>query len=257
VALAVNLGDAPLSFGEPNAYHGGSLTPLNVRFYLSHLAVVRADGQVLPLDLLGSSGEVEPFGVHFANLEEPSTLTFHTVVPAGQYREIRFTWGIDDACNGGSSTRVYPLDDTSQMTWPHLQGLGYLFFRYEARWAGSSPADAGGAFGVDGGANRDGAAADGAATDAAVTALPPTAIHMGGLVGSIFAPEVHVPTALSVAGTAPLTKTMQMSLDAIFEEASSPATSASALSTSLGSEVAFGDRLRQRAAASSIFKLAP
>jgi len=236
VGLTVTLGGSPLTFGEPNPYHGGSLTPLNVRFYLSHLSVVRSDGQVLPLDLVGSSGDVEPFGVHFVNVEEPSTLTFHTVVPDGQYREIRFVWGVDDVCNGGSSTRTYPLDDTSQMTWPHFQGLGYLFFRYEARWAWSSSPDGG---------------------DAVATGLPPTAIHMGGVVGSVFAPEIHVLAALNVMGTAPLTKTMQISLDAIFDEATSLATTPSPLSTSLGPEVALGDRLRQRAPAASIFKLEP
>lgn len=253
VALTVNLGGAPLVFGEPNPYRGGSLTPLNFRFYLSHLAAVRADGQVLPLDLLGSSGEVEPFGVHFANLEEPSTLTFQTLVPSGQYRELRFVWGLDDACNGGSTTRVYPLDDTSQMTWPHFQGLGYLFFRYEARWIGND----GGAESADAGMNRDGGAAGASVADAAGVVVPPIAIHMGGLVGSVFAPQLSVPVELNVAGTGAQTKTIQVSLDDIFGEATATDTSASSPFSSLGPEVALGDRLRQRAGHASIFKSSP
>ena len=233
--FAYQVSGQPLQFGEANAFAGGSLTPLNLRFFISELAVARADGTVTPLDLLQDGGAPEPYGAHLVNAEDAPSMTISTIAPPGAYTELRFTLGLNNACNGGSSTRKWPLDDSSQMTWPHLPGVGYLFFRFEGRWAAST--GAGGA----GGATGSGKA-------------PVTAVHMGGFIGSLFAPHVTVKASLQVPSQGALKKTIDISLDEILAAAGS-ADVTSQFPAPLGPEVDAGDRLRQLLPTRTVFTL--
>lgn len=222
--FAPMLAGKPLVFGEPNAMTGGQISPTNIRFYVSEVALLGADGGPIAVDLVTPAGVPEAYGIHLVNFEEPASLSLHVLAPSGSYTGARFTLGINDACNSGDSNRNGPLSFNSQMAWPHL--AGFLFFRYEAQWTPGADAAA---------------------------AAPPIMIHMGGLVGSVFAPQASVAGTLTVAATGTLTRTIQVSFDEIFRGATSTEdTSNVAFPTP---EVIAGERLRRAVPILPIFKL--
>jgi hypothetical protein len=211
--------------GEPNALAGGQLSPSNIRFYVSEFSLLAGDGSPLAVDLVSSAGLPESYGVHLVNLEDPESMRLRVLAPAGSYTGARFTLGLSDACNSGDSNRNVPLSFNSQMAWPHT--AGFLFLRYEAQWLPAAGADA-------------------------AAPAPPTMIHMGGVVGSVFAPQAIVSGALSVPATGPLTRTIQVSFDEILRGASSAEdTTNVAIPTP---EVIAGERLRRAVPTLPIFK---
>jgi hypothetical protein len=215
VALAFKpiLNGKPLLVGEPSAVLGGEVTPTNARFYVSEVELLRADGSPVAVDLVTATGSAAPYGVQLVNLEEPEASTVRLLAPTGTYAGARFTFGINDACNSGGVSQGPPLSANSQMVWPHV--AGFLFFRYEALWTA-----------VD------------------TTALaPPSMIHMGGVVGNIFAPRAEVQGALTVpppGGSAP---SIRVSFDEIFRGASGTEPVSGLLFAT--PEVVAGDQLRQ------------
>jgi hypothetical protein len=222
LAIQVRLGTRPLVFGEPNpAPGGGTLTPLNLRFFLSHLALLTGAGAV-PVDLVDASGRTLPYGVHLFNAEEVGTARVHALVPPGSYTGISFTWGLDEACNATDPHgNVPPLTDSSQMTWPH--SAGYLFLRYEATVSG---------------------------TVAAVL----DKIHMGGLAGLAAAPTVRLESPVVVPASGSLSRTLEVSLDEMFKGANMKSDAPVTIPLP---EVEAGDRLRSNLPAVQAFRLAP
>lgn len=227
LSFAPSLGGKPFVVGEPNPMAGGQVSPLNLRFYVSEPSLVAADGTSLAVDLVSSSGQPEPYGVHLVNFEDPASTSIRFLAPPGSYAGARFTFGINDACNNGDASRSAPLSVNSQMVWPHF--AGFLFLRYEAQWLAEPGA-------------------------VAATAPPPSMIHMGGVVGSVFAPQVTVAGALTVPATGAVTRKLDVSFDEIFRGASS-ADDVSDLPLQ-GPEVVAGERLRRAAPTLAIFKLA-
>jgi hypothetical protein len=225
--FAPTLAEKPLALGEANPMTGGQVSPSNVRFYVSELSLLAADGSSLAVDLVSAAGKPEPYGIHLVNLEEPESMHLHVLAPAGTYSGARFTLGINDACNSGDANRDTPLSFNSQMAWPHA--AGFLFFRYEAQWTPSSGADA-------------------------TTPVPPPMIHMGGVVGSVFAPQATVAGAITVPATGILSRTIQVSFDEIFRGASSTEDASNVPFPT--PEVIAGERLRRAVPTLSIFKLA-
>ena len=131
VDIAVQLGGKPLVFGEQNQLEPrGSLMPTNLRFYLSQFTF-RKGGVDLPSTLTTADGSAVRYGVHLVNLEEAASLKFTVSVPAGTYESFTFTFGLTAGCNDTLSPRKPPLDEASQMKWPHA--LGFLFLRYEGK----------------------------------------------------------------------------------------------------------------------------
>lgn len=227
------LGDRPLLFGEEHQLpEGGTVTPLNVRFYVSTVAVIRADGTVVPVDLLAAGGGLAPYGVHLFNAEDPSTFTLRLRALAGEYTAFTFLLGLDVPCNlrsfGNSNP---PLSADSQMTWPVL---GYLFLRYESR--------------LDG--------VDGSAPGATV---PPTAIQMGGIPGMPTAPQIRVDGPLSVSATSSARRVLRVQVDEWFRAALLPARETLPGPTPPPPGTAFeaGDSLRQNVASVKAFVLSP
>jgi hypothetical protein len=219
------LAGKPLVVGEPNPVAGGQVSPLNIRFYVSELALLAGDGTAVAVDLVSPDGKPEPYGVHLVNFEEPASASIHVLAPPGSYSGARFTFGINDACNAGGPNRNAPLSANSQMGWPHV--AGFLFFRYEAQWLATAEASA---------------------------TAPPSMIHMGGLVGSVFAPQATVAGALVVPATGALARTIQVSFDEIFRGASSTDAVTNVLFPS--PEVIAGERLRRAVPTLPIFELA-
>jgi hypothetical protein len=213
----------PMLVGEPTPVAGGQLTPFNARFYFSEPTLLREDGTALNADLVTESGSAAPYGVHLVDFDEPASATLRLSAPPGTYTGLRFTLGLNDACNGAGETKP-PLGFDSQMQWPHL--AGYLFLRYEGQYT----------------------------PDAAPGAeAPPSAIHMGGLVGRLFAPKASFAGPLTLLATGEQTATVRMSFDEIFRGATS---SVDVSDTALpGAEVIAGERLRRAVPDLAIFTL--
>jgi hypothetical protein len=215
----------PFDVAQPASIAGGQLTPLNLRFYVSEVSLEQADGTSVPVDLLSPAGAVEPFGVHLVNFDEPASTTIHFKAPPGSYSGAHFTLGINDACNAGSQNRTSPLSANSEMIWPHV--AGYLFLRYEAQWL---------------------------AGDAAATATPPpTMIHMGGTVGTVFAPQASISGSLVVPAAGTLARSVNVSFDQIFRDASGTEEVTNVPFPT--PEVVAGERLRRKVPAAPIFAL--
>lgn len=231
------LGDRPLLFGEEHQLpEGGTVTPLNLRFYVSTVAVIRADGTVVPVDLLTAGGGLAPYGVHLFNAEDPSTFTLRLRAPAGEYRAFTFLLGLDVPCNlrsfGNSNP---PLSADSQMTWPMF---GYLFLRYEGRLDGL----------------------DGSAPGATVTPTAiPTAIQMGGIPGMPTAPQIRVDGPLSVSATNSARRVLRVQVDEWFRAALLPAreTLPGPAPPPTGTALVAGESLRQNVASVKAFVLSP
>jgi hypothetical protein len=243
VQVEFTVGGRPMVFGEPNATAAGPpIIPTNLRFYLSEPVALTADGRQLPLDALDAAGNPARYGVLLLNAEDPESLRFKLVVPPGAHEGLGFLFGLKDACNArmpGNSKP--PLTDSSQMTWPHSGPvpIGYLFLRLESRLAGA---------GSDGGA-RDGGALDGGASN------EQGVVHMGGMVGRAFAPEVKAsgPFASAPGGRG---FKLRVSLDEIMKGAAMAADVSGFIGPPTSEAIA-GERLRKNAGKVSIFTLVP
>jgi len=246
LTVTPTLGGKPFAFGEPNDVPaGGELTPLNFRFYVSHVALRTTNGPSVPVDLVTAAGAIEPYGVHLFNAEDAGSATLRLLAPVGSYAGVELLLGLDAGCNmGAPSARAAPLDDASQMSWPHT--AGYLFLRFEGRMGGA--ADGGGAATADSGADGGDAGGD-------AGPLPLT-IHMGGLPGGA-APVVKAEGALSVAAGAPLARTLRLDMDEVFAGAEALADTSGVPPFLASPEVFAGERLRQHAATLPLFVLAP
>jgi hypothetical protein len=243
----------PLLFAEENAVaFGGTLTPLDVRFYVSEAALLRQDAEPLPVDIVTSDGAVAPYGVHFFNAEDVASTTLRVLAPAGEYAGITFLLGLAQPCNiRKPELSKAPLSATSQMTWPHT---GYLFLRYQGRYsAGTGGASAGGA--SAGGASTGGASTGGSSAGESDSPFP-AVIHMGGNLFEALAPVIRIDAALSVPAGGALSKTLQLAMDQVFEGALSDVD----LTDFVGppaEEVLLGERFRRSVPTLSLFSFAP
>jgi hypothetical protein len=194
LAITPTLDGKPFAFGQPNALtDGGSLVPLNFRFYISQVQLLKSGGDPVPVDLVTATGELEPYGVHLFNAEDDQTSRVRVLAPAGDYVGIDFGLGIKLGCNQQApSTLDEPLSDVSQMTWPHTGG--FLFLRYEGRYT----------------------AADGSAVPPSGV---PSAVHMGGNITQELAPRVSLPHSFTISPTDPREMALSLSMDELFKGA--------------------------------------
>ncbi len=237
------LEDQPFVYGEPNALAaGGSLIPLNVRFYVSEVALLRAGAEPVPVDIVTATGMPQPYDLHMFNAEDVASRTVRVLAPAGTYTGITFLLGLNPACNQGNpGNRLPPLTDTSQLTWPHLPGIGYLFLRYEARLDPTTGADAS--------ASDDGGAG--------ATGIPyPLVIHMGGDPRVPSAPVIRLDASLSVPTTGSVSKTVRLIMDQVFKGATTEVDLTGFIGLP-GVEVIAGERLRRNAPGLQLFVFAP
>lgn len=231
VGLTFQLDGKPLILGEQNQLEPkGSLLPTNLRFYLSQFTF-RKSGVDSPGTLTTADGSAVRYGVQLVNAEEPASLKFAVSVAPGNYENVTFTLGLTAGCNDTSIPRKPPLDQASQMKWPHT--LGFLFLRYE----GKRSAD--------------------------VDSKVPEKIHMGtGSVENKFAPRVTVQGPLSIAnGESKLN--LVFKLDEVLKAArmetdlSTFVLPAPAPPGPIGEEILAGERLRQHTNDVKIFDRLP
>ena len=219
------LGDQPFVYGEWNPLGSlGTVTSTNFRFYVSNVALVRAGGETVPVDIVAASGAPEAFDVHLFNADDPASQTLRLLAPSGDYTGVEFILGLNDTCNGGRQDRNDPLSPTSEMTWG--PPLGYLFLRYEGR------------------------------SDGTISPRPPSMIHMGGFPGTLMAPKVRVDGRLAVPGSGKITKGLRVAIDEIFKGATVPVDISGA---PLPPETAVdpGENLRRSATGLHIFTFDP
>jgi hypothetical protein len=233
----------PFVFGEPNvAPDGRTVTPLNVRFYVSHAALLRAGGGLVPVDIVGEDGSPAAYGVHLYTADAAAATTVRLLAPPGDYQGVSFVWGLHGACNvTRPEAAVGPLSVASQMTWPHT---GYLFLRYEGRvLLPADGSDAGAAAGPDGGP----------------AAALPAAIHMGGNLVMDLAPRVEVRGALSVPASGSTRKALRLVMDEVFKGAVTEVdlTGFVAPPGPVGDEIVAGERLRRSLPTLNVFVFGP
>ncbi|WP_437746655.1 MbnP family protein [Sorangium sp. So ce1504] len=240
LAFELVLGGEPFLFGEPNvAPDGSTVTPLNVRFYVSHAALIGADGDLVPVDIVGPDGAPTPYGVHFYNAEDPGSAALRLRAPAGSYEGVSFIWGLHQTCNvSRPEANVAPLSEASQMTWPHT---GYLFLRYEGSVA--PPAE-----GEGGSDDPDGE-----------TATVPPAVHMGGNLFEDLAPRVEVRGALSVPASGSTGKVVRIVMDEVFGGATADVDMTGFVPPPgpVGDELLAGERLRRGLPDLTVFTFGP
>jgi hypothetical protein len=223
----LRLGGVPFVYGEPNPLEGGgTLLPLNFRFYISEVALVRDDATEVRADIVTEAGAPIPYGVHLVNAEDAPSMRFRVLAPPGTYSGVSFLLGVSDACDSGFPGDG-PFAASTGMTWDH--GLGYLFLRYE-----------------------------GTVTDANDEGTTPPAIHMGGLRGFLLAPRVQAPGEFTVVESAAASVRLIFDVDALFEGATSSLdlTDINPILPPLP-EVALGERARRLAPELSLFTLEP
>ena len=232
VELAVEpmFGDAPFVFGETNTLPDGTqVVPLNFRFYVSGVELTTSSGGSVPVDIVdAATGAPVAYGVHLYNGEDDASHTFRVLAPPGDYTGARFVLGLGGDCDSGFATgRQPPLDDSSQLSWPH--GFGYLFLRYEGR------------------------------VDATGTAQVPGAIHMGGDLAHLDmpgAPVIVLEGALTVPATGTSRKHIRVYVDQIFKGATTDV-ELSAYFTTAPAEMKNGERLRLNAPGLKLSGFAP
>ena len=238
LALQPVLAEKPFVFGQANALaDGGSLIPLNFRFYVSEVSLLPMSGEApIAVDLVTAAGSPEPYGVHLFNAEDVDSGTLRVLAPPGQYAGLSFALGLKLACNQQAPTTLSdPLTDVSQMTWPHL--AGFLFLRYEGRYTAADGSD-----GADAGTNQQ---------------FPPL-VHMGGDVGKELVPRITAEGALSVPANGRLEQRLRVVMDEIFKGATSDIDLGDVSAPLLASPgVPQGERLRRELPELHVFVLEP
>ncbi len=235
--LQLVLANQPFVFGQPNALaDGSSLIPINLRFYVSQVQLLRSSGEPLAVDLVSASGVPEPYGVHLFNAEEPDSATLRVLAPAGDYAGLKFALGIMLGCNQQPPAQLAdPLTDASQMTWP--QTGGFLFLRYE---------------GLHSAAGNAGASGMSPAIE-----IPP-AVHMGGDIREELVPSVSVSGAFSIPASGTLEKGLKVVMDEVFQGATADIdVSDSAVGLLSTPESIAGERLRRQLSELQVFVLEP
>ena len=234
--LQLVLSGKPFVFGQPNLLaDGGSLVPLNVRFYISEVELLRSSGEApVAVDVVTAAGAPAPYGVHLFNAEEADSSTLRVLAPAGEYSGLGFAIGIKLGCNQQPPAGLTdPLSAPSQMTWPHTGG--FLFLRYEGRYGGSG----------------------GSGGSASAVGIP-SMVHMGGSITAERVPRVTVLGAFSVPASGSIEKGLSVLMDQIFAGASAELdVSDVAVGLLSTPESIAGERLRRRLPELQAFVLEP
>jgi len=136
IDLAPQLDGKPFVMGEENVLSsGGTLMPTNLRFYLSGFEF-KGGSKKVPATLVDSAGKPLRYGVQFVDVSTPSSLKFALRVAPGSYDEVSLILGLTAGCNETESLLRSPLDEASQLKWPHT--LGFLFLRFEGKYSATT-----------------------------------------------------------------------------------------------------------------------
>jgi hypothetical protein len=262
--IELTLRGAPILFAEANRVReGGTLTPLDLRFYVSNVALLRDGAEPVPVDIVTSTQAVAPYGVHLFNAEDATSATLRVLAPTGEYGGITFLWGLAQPCNTlDAEGNVAPLSATSGMSWTHT---GFLFFRYEGRYAFPTPQSSAGQGGAGAGSSAGagagvgGASVGGAGGFGNPLAIYPRLVHMGGNLEEALAPAIRVQGQVSVPATGPVQKGLRIAMEEIFEGALANVdlTGFVPPHADPGEEIIRGEQLRRSLPSLMVFSFAP
>jgi hypothetical protein len=225
IDLVPMLDGKPLVMGEENALSaGGTLMPTNLRFYLSGFEF-KSGAKKVPAFLVDSEGKPLRYGVQFVELTTPSSRNFKLRVAPGSYDEMSFILGLTAGCNETEGLLKSPLNEASQLKWPHT--LGFLFLRFEGKYS------------------------------AAADKKMPTRIHMGSGSGDDrFAPQISISGPVDVGGKGPqidLSLSVNELLKGSMMETDLSTFSLPPSAGPLGEEIMAGERLRRHSRDVKIF----
>jgi len=144
--FAVSAAGAPVACGAKLPGLGttrATATPEDLRFYVSDVRLVRADGSEVPV-ALDDDRAWQAKGVALLSWCADGKSDVHDVVtgtvPAGTYRGVRFAVGVPDALNHADATVADAPLNVTGMYWSWRSG--YKFLRLDVRAArenGASP----------------------------------------------------------------------------------------------------------------------
>jgi uncharacterized repeat protein (TIGR04052 family) len=146
IHFAAKVGDKTFRCGQSYPDLGttkSTFTPSDLRFYISEVRLLRADGQEVPLEL-DQDGKWQAKDVALLDFEDKTSLCFngtpdtndtiHGRVPSGDYQGIRFTLGVPFALNHNDNTLAPSPLNLSTMFWGW--NGGYKFLRIDAKTTG-------------------------------------------------------------------------------------------------------------------------
>jgi hypothetical protein len=106
---------------------GEEYTPKNFKYYISNISLHTVDGKI-----------VSSRGSHLINEADSTSKTIALKVPAGKFKQISFTVGVDSIYNV-SGTQTGDLDPLKGMFW--TWNSGYIMAKLEATSAASTAAN--------------------------------------------------------------------------------------------------------------------
>lgn len=144
VRVAATAGGTPFAMNAPMTSAAG--VPYRVsllRYFVSHVALVDAAGNVVPTPLADAAGHPLEYGVTLVDYDKPETLALHLLAPPGRYTAVSFAVGVPEHCtNGGvlnhenASEQAYPLNVDTDMYW--AWNPGYVFLKIEGHASGAN-----------------------------------------------------------------------------------------------------------------------
>lgn len=96
-----------------------------IQWFISDLSLIKANGDSL---LLNGWKDM-----HYIDTDLPETHTWKVFdnIPAGDYQEIRFTFGISEEKN---QSFMFPNPPERDMFWPEYLGGGYHYMKLNGKW---------------------------------------------------------------------------------------------------------------------------
>lgn len=141
--FSARFGNQPFVCGQSYqlaAHPGLSLTPTDLRFYISDIELVNAQGKAVPLQLkedgLWQQGtlallDFEQVGPGCHNGTPLLNTQVTGTLPPGHYHTLRFTLGVPFERNHGMPTLAAPPLNLTAMFW--VWQAGYKFFKFDAQ----------------------------------------------------------------------------------------------------------------------------
>ncbi|NTV10615.1 MAG: metallo-mystery pair system four-Cys motif protein [Zoogloea sp.] len=150
IRFAAEVNGAPFACGRSYEAIGRSasrITPTDLRFYVSQVALITEDGRAVPL-ALEQDGAWQYRDVTLLDFEDgsgpcstgnaASRVFVAGTVQAGRYRGLRFTLGVPFELNHADLTTAPPPLNVSGMFWAWQNG--HRFFKLEMATSGLNPA---------------------------------------------------------------------------------------------------------------------
>ncbi len=93
-----------------------------VKYFISKLSFLKDDGETVSI--------TEPIAP-YVDLDYPETLSTSFSLPVGSYKEMIFTFGLDEELN---QTHRFVDSPESNFSWPDIIGGGYHYLQINGKW---------------------------------------------------------------------------------------------------------------------------